>query len=132
MHDVAMRRRLAALVIAAAVALLVVSGAMLFGMGKPAQAQSDPEPPCNFQFCLDKTATPSIVTVGEPITFTITERCPGAPGCFDGTTLVDELPSGFTVDSVDPAGICSTSGNTVTCGLRSFGPNNPFTLTIVA
>jgi len=31
------------LVIAAAVALLVVSGAMLFGMGKPAQAQSDPE-----------------------------------------------------------------------------------------
>jgi hypothetical protein len=36
MHDVAMRRMLAALVIAAAVALLVVSGAMVFGMGKPA------------------------------------------------------------------------------------------------
>jgi Ca2+-binding RTX toxin-like protein len=39
MHDVSMRR-LQALVIAAAVALLVVSGALLFGMGKPAQAQS--------------------------------------------------------------------------------------------
>ena len=29
------------------IAVLAVSGAMLFGMGKPAQAQSDPEPPCN-------------------------------------------------------------------------------------
>ena len=59
MHDVAMRRMLAALVIAAAVALLVVSGAMLFGMGKPAQAQSNPEPPCGEQFCIDKTADPN-------------------------------------------------------------------------
>jgi hypothetical protein len=46
MHDVAMRGRLAALVIAAAVALLVVGGAMLFGMGKPAQAQE----PCTTNF----------------------------------------------------------------------------------
>jgi hypothetical protein len=38
MHDVAMRGRLAALVIAAAVAVLLVGGAMLFGMGKPADA----------------------------------------------------------------------------------------------
>jgi uncharacterized repeat protein (TIGR01451 family) len=132
MHDVAMRRMLAALVIAAAVALLVVSGAMLFGMGKPAQAQSDPEPPCTFNFCLDKTADPNPATVGEPITFTITERCVAPSGCFDIFPLVDQLPSGLTVDSVAPAAVCSASGNTVTCGGRSSSPTAPFTLTIVA
>jgi hypothetical protein len=62
-------RRLAALVIAAAVALLVVSGAMLFGMGKPAQAQETytsctSSPSGGDVFCLDKTA-PSTATVGS-------------------------------------------------------------------
>jgi Bacterial Ig-like domain/Domain of unknown function DUF11 len=114
------------------IAVLAVSGAMLFGMGKPAQSQSDPEPPCNFNFCLDKTADPNPATEGEPITFTITERCLAPTGCFDPSPLVDELPSGFTVDSVDPATVCSASGNTVTCGGRSSSPTAPFTLTIVA
>ena len=132
MQDVSMRRRLQALVIAAAVALLVISGALLFGMGKPAQAQSIPEPPCTTLYCLDKTATPNPATVGEPITFTITERCPGGIECIDNSVLVDQLPSGLTVESVDPAGTCSWSGNTVTCGRRIFFPNAPFTLTIVA
>ena len=143
MHDVAMRRRLAALVIAAAVALLVVSGAMLFGMGKPAQAQE----PCNTAFCLDKTAEPSTVAVGEPITFTIYERCAGgAINCTVFVPLVDTLPpdAGLTVNSVDAAGgtglpsgyQCSTSGNTVTCpgagGERETTRTQPFVLTIVA
>lgn len=132
MHDVAMRKRLAALVIAAAVALLVVSGAMLFGMGKPAQAQSVPEPPCTGLYCLDKTVDSNPATVGEPITFTITERCPGGFECSNPFALVDPLPSGLTVESVDPAGTCSWSGNTVTCGPRISFPNAPFTLTIVA
>jgi Bacterial Ig-like domain len=139
MHDVAMRRRLAALVIAAAVALLVVGGAMLFGMGKPAQAQSDPEPPCNFNFCLDKTANPSTVTVGEQITFTITERCPQSGSCGNFRSLEDTLPSGLSIVSVDaneptkPGYQCTTSENTVTCpGLRDFHSTAPFTLTIVA
>ena len=52
------------------IAVLAVSGAMLVGMSKPAQAQSVPEPPCTTNFCLDKTATPSTATVGKPITFT--------------------------------------------------------------
>jgi Domain of unknown function DUF11 len=134
MQDVSMRRMLATLVIAAAVALLVVSGALLFGMGKPAQAQSDPEPPCTTLFCLDKTATPNPATVGEPITFTITERCPGGgpAGCTDIQTLVDQVPPELTVDSVAPAGTCSATGNTVTCGTRVSLPTQPFTLTIVA
>jgi Bacterial Ig-like domain len=138
MHDVAMRRMLAALVIAVAVALLVVSGAMLFGLGKPAQAQSDPEPPCDFDFCLDKTATPNPATVGEPITFTINERCvtQSTAGCESTQNIVDELPSGLSIVSVedsDPNIQCTTSENTVTCpGDRSTTPTSPFTLTIVA
>ena len=103
MHDVAMRRRLQAWVIAAAVALLVVSGALLFGTGKPAQAQSVPEPPCGTevadQGCIDKTATPGTVEVGDQITFTITQRCPGnAQGClyFASPPIVDTLPTGLT------------------------------------
>src|SRR5918993_5177115 len=102
MHDVAMRRMLAALVIAAAVALLVVSGAMLFGMGKPAQAQSNPEPPCGEQFCIDKTADPNPAIVGESITFTISERCFSSAGCFTSQTLIDTLPpeAGLTNVSV--------------------------------
>src|SRR5215213_1232224 len=74
-------------------------------------------------FC-EKTATPSTAEVGEPITFTITERCPfNGPGCINTNPLVDELLSGLTVDSVDPAG-CGTSGNTVTCsgGVSSTQP----------
>jgi hypothetical protein len=134
MHDVSMRRKLQALVIAAAVALLVISGALLFGMGKPAQAQSNPEPPCTTLYCIDKTATPNPATVGEPITFTITQRCPVAVECIGNQDLVDQLPpeAGLTNVSVDPAGTCSASGNTVTCGRRIFFPTAPFTLTIVA
>ena len=85
-----------------------------------------------FNFCLDKTADPNPATEGEQITFTITERCTSPTGCFDSSPLVDELPSGLTVDSVDPATVCSASGNTVACGVRSSSPTAPFTLTIVA
>jgi uncharacterized repeat protein (TIGR01451 family) len=142
MHDVAMRRRPAALVIAALLAMLVVGGAMLFGMGKPAQSQSVPEPPCNTNFCVDKTASPSTVNVGEQITFTITQRCPRGSVCIDDTDLVDQLPSGLIINSVDangptrppmPVYQCTTSENTVTCpGRREVTETNPFTLTIVA
>jgi hypothetical protein len=134
------------------IAVLAVSGAMLLGMGKPAQAQSDPEPPCIFLFCVDKTADPNPATVGEPITFTITERCPdsGTGVCLSGFPLVDEVPTGLTIDSVgytgviinpatglpDPSIECTRSGNTgntVTCpGTRQYTATQPFTLTIVA
>jgi uncharacterized repeat protein (TIGR01451 family) len=133
MHDVAMRRRPAGVVIAALLAMLVVGGALLLWT-QQAQAQSDPEPPCNAPFCVDKTANPSTVTVGELITFTITQRCPGIPpGCLDTVTLVDQLPpdAGLTDVSV-PAG-CTLSGNTITCpGPRFFTSTQPYTLTIVA
>ena len=85
--------------------------------------------------------------VGEQITFTIIERCVNAGNCGNSFPLVDTLPSGLTVDSVDAEGPflpsnyeCSTSGNTVTCpGGRisckscSITPSEQqFTLTIVA
>jgi Domain of unknown function DUF11 len=129
-----MRRTILLLLSTMTIAVLAISGAMLFGMGKPAQSQSDTEPPCNFNFCLDKTADKDTVTVGEQITFTITERCVAPTGCFDSSPLIDQFQpsSGITVDSVAPTGICSTSGNTVTCGPRSSSPTAPFTLTIVA
>jgi hypothetical protein len=131
------------------IAVLAVSGAMLFGMGKPAQAQSDPEPPCTTPFCIDKTADPNPATVGEPITFTITQRCGTIPGseCTAALPLVDEVPSGLTINSVEYTGVildpvtelpdpsikCTTSGNTVTCPPgRFFTEAQPFTLTIVA
>ena len=129
MQDVSMRRMLASLVIAAAVGLLVVSGALLFGMGKPAQAQSNPEPPCTTFFCLDKTATPNPATVGEPITFTITERCPGGgpAGCTDIQTLVDQVPPELTVDSVAPARNFAARPETpLRAGTQCFLPNPAF------
>ena len=106
-------------------------------------------------FCIDKTANPGTVSVGEPITFTITQRCPNSVGCIYGgaTPLVDALPpdAGFTDVSVDAVGAsqppdydavgpslpldyqCTTSGNTVTCpGEHYFTATQPFVLTIVA
>jgi len=139
MHDVAMRRRPAAWVIAALLAMLVVGGVMLFGMGKPAQAQSVPEPPCTTNFCIDKTANPSAAAVGQPITFTITQRCVLPGTCVDTRPIVDEVPFGLSIVSVDandfddPDYQCTTSGNTVTCSAqRFFTITQPFTLTIVA
>jgi len=65
MYDVAMSRRPAGLVTAELLAMIVVGGVMVFGMGRPAQAQSIPEPPCTTDFCLGKTANPSTVSVGS-------------------------------------------------------------------
>lgn len=115
----------------------MVSGAMVFGMGNPAQAARRV---CNTNFCIDKTADADTVEVGEQITFTITQRCPNVTvSCNSFVDLVDTLPSGLSIDSVDanapfqPDYQCTTSGNTVTCpGGRSFDPDQSFTLTIVA
>jgi uncharacterized repeat protein (TIGR01451 family) len=133
MHNVAMRRRLAALVIAAAVAVLLIGVAALLWT-QQAQAQE----PCSESFCIDKTVNDSTPTVGQQITFTITERC-FADECIAFPALVETLPDGLSINSVDanapfqPEYQCTTIGNTVTCpGLRSSNPDQPFTLTIVA
>jgi Bacterial Ig-like domain len=123
-------RRIMVLVTAA-----LVMAALIVVMAGPAMAQES-APPCNTNFCLDQTADPSTVTAGEPITFTIAERCPMATLCNISLPLVDTLPSGLSIVSVadsQPNYQCSTSGNTVTClGDRFSTPTQPFSLTIVA
>jgi hypothetical protein len=120
------------------IAVLAVSGAMLFGMGKPAQSQSDPEPPCQDPTCIDKTASPSTVTAGQPITFTITQRCPAAQtfGCLiggPGRPIVDTLPPDAGLTNLSYPAACTLSGNTLTCDeTRFFTATQPYTLTIVA
>ena len=131
-------RRTVVLSASAALAVLLLGVAALL-WAQQAQAQSVPEPPCTTSFCIDKTADQSTVTLGEPITFTITQRCVGQGTCVDGRDIVDELPSGLSIisvdanDSDDPDYQCTTSGNTVTCAQsRFFTETQPFTLTIVA
>jgi len=109
--------------------LLLGVAALLLWTQQEAQAQE----PCNTNLCIDKTADQSTVEVGQPITFTITQRCPQARACVDPNPLVDQLPSGLTIDSVDRPGFCPTSGNTVTCGGGRFVEQaSPFRLIIVA
>jgi len=130
-------RRTVVLSASAALAVFLVGVAMLLWTQ---QAQAEEACAEHFPVCLDKTATPSTVEVGEQITFTITERCFGE-GCVVGIAdLVDTLPSGLTVESVvhagalQPAGYeCTRSENTVTCPSPRFITfEQPFTLTIVA
>ena len=127
-------RRTLVLSTSAALAMLLLGVAALLWTQQEAQAL----PPCRTDFCLDKTADPSTVSVGEQITFTITERCSFGFRC-NSANLVDTLPSGVSIDSVDvhapldPGYRCTTTGNTVTCPApREFNPNEPWVLTIVA
>jgi uncharacterized repeat protein (TIGR01451 family) len=131
-------RKTVVLSASAAFGVLVFCAAALL-LAQQAQAQSVPEPPCTTSFCIDKTADQSTVTVGEPITFTITQRCLGQGTCVDGRDIVDEVPSGLSIVSVDandlddPDYQCTTSGHTVTCAQeRFFTETRPFSLTIVA
>jgi hypothetical protein len=125
-------RRTVVLSASTALAVLLFCVAALLWTQQEAQAQ---EEPCSQAFCIDKSATPSTVRVGEQITFTITERCAVGGSCEGLAPLVDTLPSGLTgvtVEGSDPSVECSLSGNTVTCGHRFFSGAQPFTLTIVA
>ena len=128
-------RRTVVLSASAALAVLLLGVAALL-WAQQAQAQSVLEPPCTFDFCIDKTAAPSTVNVGDQITFTITERCVTGDECGNILPLVDELPSGLTFVSVDdsqPDYQCSASGNTLTCAENRFSsPTAPYTITIVA
>jgi hypothetical protein len=130
-------RRTVVLSASASLAVLLLGVAALLLWTQQAQAQSDPEPPCGTvvadQSCIDKTATPSTVAVGDQVTFTISQRCPGADvGCLElaRDPIVDTLPAGLTDVSLPAA--CTQIGNTVTCAEnRFFTATQPYTLTIV-
>jgi uncharacterized repeat protein (TIGR01451 family) len=124
-----MRRTVVLSASAALAVLLVGVAALLWTQQAKAQEPCDPR-----IYCIDKTANPSTVTVGERITFTITDRC-AINTCLAFGALVDELPSGLRIESVedsDPNFQCSTNVNTVTCPEVTFTSTQPFTVTIVA
>jgi hypothetical protein len=92
--------------------------------------QAEAAPACvATNFCLDKTVSPNLASVGQPLTFTIRGFCtvndPATEGCAHTTspvgniTVTDTLPPGLRVGSATASGVdpatCSTSGNTVTC-----------------
>jgi uncharacterized repeat protein (TIGR01451 family) len=131
-------RRTGVLSASAALAVLLVGAA---GLLWTQQAQAEEACDTSENFCIAKTADRSTVTVGEQITFTITERCLiEGTICGTGSPLVDTLPSGLTVVSVVDAGPeqkgnyeCITDRNTVTCPVPRYSTfAQPFTLTIVA
>lgn len=92
-------------------------------------------------FCLEKTATPDTVTVGEPLTFTIKGYCsPEGSGCSLGAPngVTDTLPAGLEFVSASatgetqPSPTCSESEGTVTCAPLAYrgGPETPYVATI--
>jgi hypothetical protein len=102
-------------------------------------------------FCLEKTATPDPVTVGETLTFTITGYCTlvgGFTSCGSASLeLADTLPTGLEFASASATGYggpvfgnqpqptCSESEGTVTCApvvylFDNVGTEVPFVATI--
>jgi hypothetical protein len=94
-------------------------------------------------FCLEKTASPDPVTVGEPLTFTIRGYCsPEGLGCSLGAPqgVTDTLPAGLEFASASatgetqPSPTCSESEGTVTCAPLAYqaGPETdlPYVATI--
>ena len=83
--------------------------------------------------CLEKTAAPDPVTVGEPLTFTIRGYCEDGCLVLQGG-LTDTLPAGLEFVSATATGYteygipqptCSESAGTVTCTPVAFASNQP-------
>jgi len=85
--------------------------------------------------CLEKTAAPDPVTVGEPLTFTIRGYCEDGCLVFSGYQggLTDTLPAGLEfvsatatgyTDNWIPQPTCSESAGTVTCTPVAFVASN--------
>src|SRR5207244_1886370 len=75
-------------------------------------------------------AAPAVVTPGTQVTYTIDIDNLG-PAHIPSVRLVDVLPAGVTVVSISAPPVdhrpCTVNGNTISCGLGSFGagPANP-------
>ena len=111
---------------------LMAAGVLVFTSVALAQGASTPGGQCTnavvgANYCIDKTASPTRATVGQPLTFTITL---GPIGncliCSFGDQITDTLPTGVTFVSATatntapgtfpfPQPTCANSGNTVTC-----------------
>ena len=81
---------------------------------------------------IDKTSSPAVVAVGQPINYTLTVRNNG-PDQATGVEAVDTLPASVTFQSVSSSqGSCSSSGRVVTCALGTLGVSATATVSIIA
>ncbi|MGQ0621976.1 MAG: Calx-beta domain-containing protein [Panacagrimonas sp.] len=77
-----------------------------------------------------KTASASLVLVGEPVTFTLSARNLAATTDVGGT-LTDTVPAAFPIDSVTAgSSLCTRSGQTVSCLLPTLAQNGVATVSI--
>jgi uncharacterized repeat protein (TIGR01451 family) len=81
---------------------------------------------------ISKSASPTTVTAGENVTWTLTVGNDG-PSDADGVIVNDPLPAGTTFVSVDgPAGWSCTGGTSVQCTIATLPAGATGTITIVA
>ena len=77
-----------------------------------------------------KTATPNPLVAGGSYLYTITAANRG-PSDATAVTLVDTLPAGLGIDSVDPsAGTCSVTGQQVSCQTDRLAPDGVLTVRV--
>ena len=81
---------------------------------------------------VNMTGTPSSVSQGDTLTYTLTVNN-GGPNTATNVTLTDPLPSGVTYASVSTtAGTCSQASGTVTCLLGTMSNGGFATVTLLA
>ena len=108
---------------------LMAAGVLVFASAALAQPSSN-----NGQTTLTKTASPNPVTVGQQLTFTLTETADPAAG-YVSRSVIDTLPAGVRfVSATSSQGTCAfdPGANTVTCGpFFLLFSGSPFTASIV-
>ena len=129
------------LVLSATLTAAVVVG--LLGYATPSRADVVCSGNTATSHCLEKTATPDPVKVGETLTFTVRGYCTATINCFSSSTpgMTDTLPAGLEFVSAsatgldDPTCTFSESNRTVTCAPLAYffvrdGAEVPFVATI--
>jgi uncharacterized repeat protein (TIGR01451 family) len=87
-------------------------------------------PPPETDLAITKTDSVDPVTVGDPVTYTVTVTNNG-PDDATGVTAIDTLPGKVTYVSATPSqGTCSQAGGVITCTLGAIANGDNATITI--
>jgi uncharacterized repeat protein (TIGR01451 family) len=87
-------------------------------------------PPPETDLAITKTDSVDPVTVGDPVTYTVTVTNNG-PDDATGVTAVDTLPGKVTYVSATPSqGTCGQAGGIITCNLGAIANGDSATITI--